>query len=148
MWSKFCTFKFIYTKIYMVFIGPNGLYNSNTFFPHREHFAFFPNNYINGLNLKVWTLSEFASIGTNIGFKSSLDMKENRKCITISSPTSIWKKQNEGSTYSNTTHIDMRTFILNLRAWGWNLEFTQPTPTQPYPPFLNQPPNGNKLNPR
>ena len=53
------------------------------------------------------TLPEYVSKGINNRFKSVLDMRDNRKCITISLSTSIWShcfmgiEESLGSVFSN-----------------------------------------------
>ena len=76
----------------------------------------------------IWTFPEFASIDTNNGLKSRLDMKDNRKCITISLSTSIGNHcfvgigVNSGSVYRKdsyiirlSTIIDTNRLVINLK---------------------------------
>ena len=76
----------------------------------------------------IWIFPEFASIGTKNGLKSRLDMKDNKKYITISLPTSTWShclvsfEANLGSVYWKdsdiirlSTIIDISRLVINLK---------------------------------
>ena len=109
-----------------------------------QYFLYEPNQQISNLNSYEFTveidtcLPQFALIGTNNGLKSRLDMKDNRKCIIISLPTSTWDVAIEAN--SGSVCYLYISFISNFKIReGWEIAFRWGHILAPPPPSLSRP---------